>query len=176
MAEVREGMQPDEARIVNPETVKGGVRESVVGILNSFIDKNPVVRERANVLDRVYSALPEGRVKDVAGLANDVLKIPQAGNAFILEAVKKALPFGEYAAAIPEKFISLGTKVTGFVAEKVVESGPVQAGVRTVDGVMDSILGERRPTPAKATLENSHQILVGMARPELGVKERRKMM
>lgn len=168
-------MQPQEMRIVNPETVKGGVRESVVGVLNTFIDKNPVVRERANILNRAYSALPEGRVKDVVGVVNDVLKIPQAGNALILEYVKKIVPFGEYAAAIPEKLLEIGTKATGFVAEKVVESGPVQAGVRTVDSIVDGILGERRPVPTKATIENSRQILVGMARPEMGVKERRKM-
>lgn len=175
MAEVREGMQPDEARIVNPETVNGGVRESVVGVLNSFIDKNPVVREQARSMDRVQAALPEGRVKDAVGLVVDAAKGAQAGVATIREILKKTIPGFSLAMFVPELIEAAGTKARGFIVEKVVESGPVKFAVGSVDGVMDSILGERRPTPAKATLENSHQILVGMARPEMGVKERRKM-
>lgn len=175
MAEDREGMQPQEMRIVSPETVKGGVRESVVGVLNTFIDKNPVVREQARSMDRVQSALPEGRVKDAVGLAVDAMKIPKAAFAIQMEAIKRLVPFAGLLTFVPEQIAAVGAKVTGFVAEKVVESGPVQAGVRTVDSIVDGILGERRPAPVEATLENSHQILVGMARPEMGEQERKKM-
>lgn len=173
MAEVREGMQPDEARIVNPETVKGGVRESVVGVLNSFIDKNPVVREQARSMDRVQSALPEGRVKDAVGLAVDAVKGIQVGAAVTREYLKKFVPGFSLVMFVPELVEAAGSKFRGFIMEKVVESGPVQAGVRTVDSIVDGILGERRPAPVKATLENSHQILVGMARPEMGKQERK---
>lgn len=175
MAEDREGMQPEVVRFVKPEAAKGGVRESVVGVLNTFIDKNPVVREQARSMDRVQAALPEGRVKDAVGLAVDAAKIPKALIAFELELIKRMIPLGGLLTFVPEQLSALGHKAMGFVAETVVESGPVQAGVRTVDSIVDGILGERRPAPVKATIENSRQILVGMARPEMGKQERRKM-
>lgn len=168
-------MQPEVMRLVNSETVKGGARESVVRVLNSFIDKNPVVREQARSMDRVQAAFPEGRVKDAVGLVVDAAKGAQAGVATIREILKKTIPGFSLAMFVPELIEAAGTKVRGFIVEKVVESGPVQAGVRTVDSIVDGILGERRPAPVKATIENSRQILVGMARPELGKQERRKM-
>lgn len=174
MAEDREGVQPAEARSVNTETVKGGVRESVVRVVNSFIDKNPVVREQARSMDRVQAALPEGRVKDAVGLAVDAAKGVQAGVATTREILKKTIPGFSLVMFVPELIEAAGTKARGFLLEKVVESGPVQAGVRTVDSIVDGILGERRPAPPKATLENSHQILVGMARPDMGKQERKK--
>lgn len=176
MAEDREGMQPTENVLKNPEAVKTGVREGVRVVLNFFIDQNPVIREQSRNMDRVQSALPEGRVKDAVGLAVDALKIPKAGIAACLEVVKRVIPLGGLLTFFPEQLGVLAQKAVGFVGEKVVESGPVKFAVGSVDGVMDSILGERRPAPAKATLENSHQILVGMARPEMGVKERRKQL
>ncbi|MDP1722163.1 MAG: hypothetical protein Q8L37_03060 [Candidatus Gottesmanbacteria bacterium] len=165
MAEDREGLSPQEQTPLNPERAKSGVREAVRGVLNGYINENPVVREQARNCERVNAALPEGRAKDAIGLAVDAVKVPQAAFATVLEFAKR-IPGMSFVTFFPEKFSQLKEKVVGFMAEKVVESGPVQMGVRTVDGIVDGILGERRPAPAKATLENSHQILVGMARAE----------
>lgn len=174
MAEDREGMQPEEQALVNPERTKRGLREVARGILNGYINENPVVREQAINCERVHAALPDGRVKDAVGLAVDAVKVPQALYSNLL-GLAKTIPGISFATFLPEKIVQLKEKVVGFVAEKVVESGPVQAGVRTVDSIVDGILGERRPAPPKATIENSRQILVGMARPEMGKQERRKM-
>jgi hypothetical protein len=164
MAEDQEGLSPQEAKPVSPERVKTGVRERVVGVLNEFINQNPVVREQSKAIDRIHGALPEGRVKDAVGLAVDAVKVPQALFATTLEWMKM-IPGVSFAAFIPEKIGVLQHKAVGFIGEKIAESAPVQAGVRTVDAIMDGILGERKAPPPKATLENARQVLVGMARP-----------
>lgn len=177
MAEDREGMQPQENVVENPDVLKRGVRERAKGILDHFIDQNPVVREQARSMDRVQAALPERRIKDAVGMVGDVLKVPKAAFAIQLELLKRVIPGFSLVAFIPEQIGAFGNKAAGFVAEKVVESAPAKFAVGTVEGVMDGILGKRAPQAEapKATLDNAHQILVGMARPELGRQERRKM-
>lgn len=174
MAEDREGPIPQE---INSDGLTGRVRERAKGVLDHFIDQNPVVREQAQSMDRVQAALPEGRIKDAVAIAGDVLKVPKAVFAIQLELLKRVIPGFSLVAFFPEQIGALGIKAAGFVAEKVVESAPAKFAVGTVEGVMDGILGKRAPAveAPKATLDNAHQILVGMARPELGKQERRKM-
>ncbi len=168
MAEDREGLSPREQASLNPERAKTGVREAVRGVLNTIIDQNPVVREQAKSMDRVQSVLPEGRVKDAVGLAVDAVKVPQAIMARNLEMIKKVVPGFALVMIIPEQIGAIGQKAIGFVAEKVAESAPVKFAVGSVDGVLDGILGKREAAPRpKVTLENAHQVLVGMARAEI---------
>ncbi|MBI5620555.1 hypothetical protein HY949_02135 [Candidatus Gottesmanbacteria bacterium] len=166
MAEDQEGLSPQEQASLSPERAKAGVREGVRGVLDGYIKESPVVREQARNFERVHNVLPEGRIKDAVGLAVDAVKVPQAAFATVLEFAKR-IPFVSLLTFFPERFGVLGQKVVGFVAEKVAGSEPVKFAVGTVDGVLDGILGKRAPSEApKATLENSHQILVGMARGE----------
>lgn len=164
MAEDREGPRPQE---INSDGLTGRVRERAKGVLDHFIDQNPVVREQAQNMNRVQAALPKGRIKDAVGLAVDISKIPRAGISLSLEMMKRMIPGFSLAVFFPEQIGALGIKAAGFVAEKVVESAPAKFAVGTVEGVMDGILGKRAPAveAPKATLDNAHQILVGMARP-----------
>ncbi|MEK7544309.1 MAG: hypothetical protein AAB557_05540 [Patescibacteria group bacterium] len=177
MAEDRESPQPKENVVKNPEALKAEVREGTRKVLDSFINQNPVVREQSRNMDRVQAALPEGRVKDAVGMALDLTKIPRALRSLQLEFVKRVIPFSSFVGFIPEQIGALSQKAVGFVGEKITESAPVKFAVGTVEGVMDGILGKRAAAPEtqRATIENSHQILVGMARPEMGKQERKKM-
>lgn len=174
MAEDREGPRPQE---INSDGLTGRVRERAKGALDWFIDRNPIAKSQQEAFDGIQRSLPKGRLKEIARLAIDVTKVPRAGIASLIEGMKRGSPLIRAALFLPELAASFEYKTAGFVAEKVVESAPAKFAVGTVEGVMDGILGKRAPTveAPKATIENAHQILVGMARPETGVKERRKM-
>lgn len=173
MAENREGPIPQE---IHPDGLPGRVRERTRGVVDWFIDRNPVIKTQRDTLQRVHNALPEGRIKQATQLAVDWAKIPQAGMAAAVE-IGKIHPLIRLALFIPEQILKGGIKMGGAITEKVIESAPVKFAVGTVEGVMDGILGKRAPAveAPKATLDNAHQILVGMARPEMGKQERRKM-
>lgn len=174
MAEDREGPRPQE---INPSGLTDRVRERAKGVLDHFIDQNPIAKAQQEAVDGIVGSLPKGRLKEIARLANDVTKVPRAGIATVIEGMKLGSPVIRAAFFLPELAASFGYKAAGFVAEKVVESAPAKFAVGTVEGVMDGILGKRAPVveAPKATLDNAHQILVGMARPELGRQERRKL-
>lgn len=176
MAEDQEGLQPQEYIVKNPEALKRGVKERVGGVLDYIIDRNPVAKDAARGLERINAALPEGRLKQVHGLAVDVLKGPMAVASGGLE-ILKIMPAVRLLTFLPEQAARLGANLGGFAVEKIVESKPAQFAMGTVEGVMNKILGRHAPAAEgpKPTLENAHQILVGMARPELGKQERRKM-
>lgn len=173
MAEDKEGPIPQE---IHADRLNGRVREKAKGALDWFIDRNPVIKTQRDTLRRVHSALPEGRIKQATSLAVDLAKMPQAGMAAALE-IGKIHPLIRLALFMPEQILKGGIKMGGAITEKVVESAPARFAVGTVEGVMDGILGRRAPVveAPKATLDNAHQILVGMARPELGRQERRKL-
>lgn len=176
MAEDQEGLQPTEYIVKNPEALKRGVKERVRGVLDFVVDRNPVAKDAARGLERINAALPEGRLKQVHALAVDVLKGPMAVASGGLELLK-IMPAVRLLIFFPEQAARLGVNLGGFAVEKIVESKPAQFAVGTVEGVMDKILGKRAPVVEgpKPTLENAHQMLVGMARPEMGKQERRKM-
>ena len=179
MAEDHEGPTPQEYIVKNPEALKSGVRERTRGVIGWFLDRNPVSREAARAMDRVNKALPEGRFKQIHRLGVDMVKTPMAIAGTGLELLK-LWPPARLLAFIPEQISTLSAKAGGFWGEKIVESRPVRFALGSVENIMDKILGsdgsrETVVSREPVTLENAHQMLVGMARPETGGQERRKM-
>lgn len=182
MAEDSEGLKGQEYIVKNPEALKTGVRERVKGVLDWVIDRNPLTKEQNKALDKIWGALPEGRIKDATRLALDVTKVPRGMSAAGLEMIKTLLPVTRLFLAAPEAAVSGMAKGFGFIGEKIVESGPAKFAVGTVEAVMDRILGGGKPREVAATVpqepvtpEGARQVLVGMARPETGKQERRKL-
>lgn len=176
MAEDQEGLQPTEYVVKNPEALKRGMKERVTGALDRVIEVNPISKANAENLQKVQDALPEGRIKAATSLALDAAKVPIAMGAVSLEIAKTVAPIRLLLLA-PEIGARVVGGLGGEIGKKIVESRPARFAIGNVEGVMDAILGKRTPSPEgpKPTLENAHQILVGMARPEMGKQERRKM-
>lgn len=194
MAEDSEGVKGPEHIVKKPEALKQEIQVRTRGVLDRFIDKNPVVKEQGEALNGIITAMPEGRLKNIAKMGNDILKIPRAGIVISLETIKTIMPVVRLALFVPEKLVALGTKVGGKLAGKVIESRPAQFAMGTVEKVMDRILGDRGRNKLQEnvvavgrgalgdnpvgrsvrqlnndiqiTAENAHQILVGMARPK----------
>lgn len=167
MAEDQEGLQPQEYIVKNPEAIKTGVRERARGVLDWFIDKNPIVKANRDVLERMNHALPDGRLRAIHRLATDLIKGPMAMASIGMETVKTIVPIVRVAAFPVEMAATIGGKVGGFIVEKAVASRPARFAVGTVEGIMDKILGRRLTAPEMppATIDNARQILVGMAKP-----------
>ena len=181
MAEDHEGPTPQEYIVRNPEALKKGLREHVFGVRDWFLDRNPVTREAARAMDKVNKALPEGRLQQIHRFGIDMAKGPMTVAGMGVEALKM-MPAVRLMMFLPEQAAALGAKVGGFFAEKTAESKPVQFAVGSVDRVVDQIFGRENleefahtATHEPVTLEGARQVLVGMARPETGRQERRKM-
>ena len=181
MAEDREELQGQEYIVKNPEALKSGVRERTRGVVDWFLERNPVTREAARAMDRMNKALPEGRLQQIQRLGIDMLKTPMAIAGTGIELLK-TMPVVRLMMFLPEQAAALGAKVGGFMAEKAAESKPVQFAVGSVDRVVDRIFGRENlekfahtATHGPVTLEGARQVLVGMAGPETGRQERRKM-